>query len=87
MSDKRWEPWTIVHKGGWEPVVPADCNPGSQDEGMLVYRSREAAQKAADHQFDTYEVDCVVVLLSDVQDHEASRAGRIGPQRLKESPR
>jgi hypothetical protein len=55
--------WTIVHtdrlsprKG--KPVIPFDCNPGSSDEGMLVYRSKDAAANAARHQRDTYGLAC-----------------------------
>lgn len=52
------EYWTIVHKGTKTPVVPFDTNPGSVDEGMLVYWSRVAADLACEHQFALYGVEC-----------------------------
>jgi hypothetical protein len=52
------ELWTIVHRASGKPVVPYDTNPGSDDEGMLVYRSRKAAELAAEHQSDMYDLDC-----------------------------
>lgn len=38
-------------------VVPFDCNPSHKDQGMLVYRSKEAADMAAEHQTDLYGDD------------------------------
>lgn len=51
--------YTIVHIQSLRPVVPFDCNPDSDDEGMLVYGSFEAASKAADHQNGLYDVECI----------------------------
>ncbi len=42
--------FTILNRGTHEPVVPFDANPDSDDEGMLVYRCRAAAESAAEHQ-------------------------------------
>lgn len=36
------------------PIVPYDCNPGSDDDGLLVYRSKAAAEHSATHQTDVY---------------------------------
>jgi hypothetical protein len=52
------ELWTIVKRTSGDPVVPLDCNPSSDDQGMLVYRSRVAAESAAEYQSDMYDVDC-----------------------------
>lgn len=41
------------------PILPFDCNPDSDDQGMLVYRSKDAAQAAADYQTDWYDLDNV----------------------------
>lgn len=49
--------WTLKLPDG-QPVVPYDSNPGSHDEGMLVYRSEEAAISAAKHQNEMYELNC-----------------------------
>lgn len=46
--------WTVVWNTDGRPVSPLDRNPGSPDEGMLVYRTRKAAQLAAKHQTDSY---------------------------------
>jgi hypothetical protein len=50
--------WTVVMRATGMPVLPVDCNPESDDEGMLVYRSRRAADTAAEHQSDMYGLDC-----------------------------
>jgi hypothetical protein len=55
--------WTIVHDKTRHPVIPFDCNPGSADEGMLVYRSRRAASAACGHQRQLYGVKCHAVKL------------------------
>lgn len=49
------ELWTIVFCDTGDPVPPFDCNPEHHDEGMLVYRSREAAEAAAVHQAKSYD--------------------------------
>lgn len=49
--------WTLVHHTGM-PVIPFDCNPKSKDDGMLVYRSRQAALAASKHQNRMYGLDC-----------------------------
>lgn len=46
--------WTVVWNTDGRPVPPLDSNPGSDDEGMLVYRTRKAAQLAAEHQSNSY---------------------------------
>lgn len=50
--------WTIVHRDGGMPVVPFGGNE-HRDEGMLVYFSMEAAEAAAQHQNELYDLDCV----------------------------
>ncbi len=50
--------YTIVNEHG-VPVLPLDENPDSEDEGMLVYRSQEAAQAAADYQMLCYDLESV----------------------------
>jgi len=50
--------WTIVLHGTRKPVLPNDCNPDSDDEGMLCYRSREAAEKAAKWRSQLYGLAC-----------------------------
>lgn len=49
--------WTLQNEDG-QPVVPYDSNPGHHDEGMLVYRSEEAAESASQHQNEMYELNC-----------------------------
>ena len=52
------EYWTIVDKDK-TPILPYDCNPDFEDdEGMLVYRSIEAAFKAGKHQHELYDIEC-----------------------------
>lgn len=51
------------------PIPPLDCNPSCEDQGMLVYRSLEAASLAAQHQTEMYAGDeqaAVAVKLSAV---------------------
>jgi hypothetical protein len=48
----KW--WTVVWKQNMEPIVPFDSNPASDDEGLLVYRSKVAAEHAAIHQQEMY---------------------------------
>ena len=50
--------WTVIDHATRIPVVPFDCNPESEDEGFLVYRSKRAAELAAEHQSELYELDC-----------------------------
>lgn len=45
--------WTLVWTSG-EPVPPLDENTGHEDQGFMVYRSREAAEAAAEHQNELY---------------------------------
>lgn len=50
----RPQAWVVCTEGG-DPIVPFDCNPEFEaDEGMLVYRSREAAEASARHQESLY---------------------------------
>lgn len=55
--------WTIVHRDSRTPVVPFDCNPKSEDDGMLVYRSRQAAVAACKHQNHMYDLDTIPMRL------------------------
>lgn len=50
--------YTIVNELG-NPVLPLDYNPDSEDEGMLVYRTLEAAKAAADYQMLCYDLENV----------------------------
>ena len=79
-----WEPWTLVHKGSFDPVIPFDCNPeGGGDEGMLVYRSKAAARMSARHQSNLYDLKVQVVKVSAVIAHEANVAGKTSSNRSK----
>lgn len=51
-TKKEW--WTVVWMPSNRPIVPYDANPKSDDEGLLVYRTKKAAELAADHQFEMY---------------------------------
>lgn len=55
--------WTLSRKSDGKPVPPFDCNPGHDDQGMLVYRSEEAALSEASHQFSQYDIPCEPRLL------------------------
>ena len=48
--------FTIVYHGTVVAVVPLDSNPESDDQGMLVYRSYEAAEAACRAQADLHEL-------------------------------
>jgi hypothetical protein len=52
------------------PIHPVDENPGNEDQGMMVYFSREAAEKAAEYQNDMYELDAIACPLADVVPEE-----------------
>lgn len=79
MKTRRWDPHTLVLTGTMDPVLPCDCNPGTGDEGMLVYRTKRAATAAAKHQMETFQVRCRAVPLSSVIAHESNIAGKIKP--------
>ena len=65
-SEPRREYWVVCDDEFGEPILPFDCNPGCEDdEGMLVYRSRDAAFSAAAHQENLYGIDCHAELLRD----------------------
>lgn len=51
---KKSQWWTVVWSPSMTPIVPYDCNPGSDDDGLLVYRSKAAAEHSATHQTDVY---------------------------------
>jgi hypothetical protein len=61
------ELWTIVHSDTKNPVLPMDCNPKSDDEGMLLYRSQKAAELAADYQTEMYDLVCEARRVDEVQ--------------------
>ena len=70
------ELFTVVNRQTGIPIVPIDCNPESDDEGMLVYWSREAAELAAEHQSERYEMDCEARSLNRViAAHDAAKGG------------
>lgn len=48
------EYWVLIWLPSCEAIPPYDSNPGSSDEGLLVYRSKKAATSAAKHQQDMY---------------------------------
>ncbi len=62
---KHW--WTLIWKGTTTPVIPFDCNPGSDDKGMLVYCTKKAARNACRHQEDLYDVLCEPVRLDEIE--------------------
>ena len=49
--------WVLVWMPSGNPIVPYDSNPESDDEGMLVYRSKRAGELAAKHQMEMYGDD------------------------------
>jgi hypothetical protein len=52
-------------------VPPSDSNPGVDDQGMLVYRSLEAATASAEHQTELYgdaETEARPIRLDEVMD-------------------
>ena len=58
-SEPRREYWVVCDDEFGEPILPVDCNPGCEgDEGMLVYRSKEAADSSANHQSGMYGIPC-----------------------------
>ena len=66
MAKKRAELWVLWVPASKKPVIPWDCNPGHNDEGMLVYSSHDAAMSAATHQRELYGVECEPRRLSEV---------------------
>ncbi len=54
---KKSQWWTVVWSPSMTPIVPYDENPGSDDEGLLVYRSKTAAEHSANHQQKMYGED------------------------------
>lgn len=50
-----------------KPVPPMDCNPGTGDEGMMVYRTKEGADKSAIRQREMFDVDCHAIPLSELE--------------------
>lgn len=83
---KRWEPYTLVHVGTYDPVLPTDCNEHA-DEGMLVYRSKSAANIAAKHQMSLWTLKCRAVKLSAVIEHEFNVAGKLFADKSKDDAR
>jgi hypothetical protein len=51
--------WVLVWDDGKTivPIVPEDENPGDDDQGMIVYRTKDAAENAAQHQQDFWSLD------------------------------
>lgn len=70
-TPKNREYWVLVQSKVPEnpypgrAVLPFDSNPGSDDEGALVYRSFEAASCAAVYQCDMYGIPCYPVRLGE----------------------
>lgn len=58
----RPELWALVHGDSENFVIPFDCNE-HEDEGCLVYFSKEAAEQAARHQMHLYGLRDVRVAL------------------------
>lgn len=50
------ELWTIVDEFD-DPILPVDGN-DHEDQGMLVYRSKDAAKSAAKYQNGLYDLNC-----------------------------
>lgn len=48
--------YTLIWSDTKRPIPPYDSNPGSSDEGLLVYRSLKAAESAARHQQMLYSL-------------------------------
>lgn len=79
--------WTLVWvdretKARGIIVPPSDCNPGSPDEGMLVYRSLEAAEASAEHQTELYgdaESEARPIRLDEVMDLLESGGASVSP--------
>lgn len=65
---KKSDWWTVVWSPSMTPIVPYDSNPGSADEGLLVYRSKTAAEHSANHQQEMYggEEEAIAVPLESV---------------------
>lgn len=57
------ECWTLIDDETGIPVLPLDDNPGSADEGMLLYLTEKGAQSAAQHQRDSWFIACTAVPL------------------------
>lgn len=53
MRDKGL--WVLIWDKSKEPVPPLDDNTYHEDQGMIVYGSKEAADGGAKHQNDLYE--------------------------------
>lgn len=49
--------WVLVWMPSGTPIPPYDSNPGSSDEGLMVYRNECAAKSAAEHQQNMYGCD------------------------------
>ena len=49
--------YTLIWEKTQTPIVPYDENPESDDEGILVYSSQEAAECAARYQTEQYGDD------------------------------
>lgn len=63
MPGTQTQLWALfwIDENG-QAVLPIDCNPGHEDQGMLVYRSEEAAKASAERQNNLCGVGEVVVV-------------------------
>jgi hypothetical protein len=61
--------WTVVLPRSRKPVLPYDCN-DNDDQGMLVYRSEEAAKASCRHRYDLYSIRCKPCRLGEEVPHE-----------------
>jgi hypothetical protein len=57
--------YTVIMRDSGHPVLPVDTNE-HDDQGLLVYLSREAAESAAEHQAELYDLDCMAQRLDKV---------------------
>lgn len=57
--------WCVVRDDNGKPIPPFDDSCHPTDDGMLVYRSKEAAECSAEHQADLYEIPCHAVPLNE----------------------
>jgi len=69
IKDPAWTKGNSLHVlclnqvGPPVAVLPFDCNPGSDDEGMLVYNTFEACIHAAEHHKRMYDIDACPIQL------------------------
>ena len=73
------EYWVVVHDGTGDgeegcAVCPYDGNE-HEDQGMLVYRSEEAARMSCEHQWAMYDISCRPCRLGEEMSWEEEQEG------------